>query len=90
MIPNNFVQKLEPYVRFIPVCPEVEIGLGIPRDVIRVVEKKGKRTLVQPTTGKELSKKMYKFSDSFLGSLETVDCRTPIEWRPAPRFERGF
>ncbi len=73
MIPNNFVQKLEPFVKFIPVCPEVEIGLGVPRDVIRVVEKKGKRLLIQPTTGKELSKKMYKFSDSFLGSLDTVD-----------------
>ena len=73
MIPNNFVQKLEPFVRFIPVCPEVEIGLGVPRDVIRVVEKKGNRQLVQPTTGKELSKKMYKFANSFLGSLDTVD-----------------
>ena len=73
MIPNNFVQKLEPYVKFIPVCPEVEIGLGVPRDIIRVVEKKGRRQLVQPTSGKELSKKMYKFADSFLGSLDTVD-----------------
>ena len=73
MIPNNFVQKLEPFVQFIPVCPEVEIGLGVPRDIIRVVEKKGKRLLVQPTSGKELSKKMYKFADGFLNSLETAD-----------------
>lgn len=73
MIPNNFIQKLEPFVKFIPVCPEVEIGLGIPRDVIRVVEKKGKKLLVQPTSGKELSKPMYKFAQEFLNSLETVD-----------------
>ncbi len=73
MIPNNFVQKLEPFVKFVPICPEVEIGLGVPRDIIRVVEKKGKRQLVQPTSGKELSKKMYSFADSFLQSLETVD-----------------
>lgn len=73
MIPNNFVQKLEPFVKFIPVCPEVEIGLGVPRDIIRVVEKKGKRLLVQPTTGKEVSKPMYKFADGFLNSLDTVD-----------------
>ncbi|MEM7009497.1 MAG: DUF523 and DUF1722 domain-containing protein [Thermodesulfobacteriota bacterium] len=73
MIPNNFVQKLEPFVQFIPVCPEVEIGLGIPRDIIRVVEKKGKRELVQPTTGKALAKKMYSFSEKFLGSLDEVD-----------------
>jgi uncharacterized protein YbgA (DUF1722 family)/uncharacterized protein YbbK (DUF523 family) len=73
MIPNNFVQKLEPFVKFVPVCPEVEIGLGVPRDVIRVVEKKGKKLLVQPTTGKELSKQMYKFADGFLNSLNSVD-----------------
>lgn len=73
MIPNNFVQKLQPYVKFLPVCPEVEIGLGIPRDIIRVVEKKGNRLLVQPTTGKEVSKEMYKFADGFLNSLDTVD-----------------
>ncbi|MFA9407710.1 MAG: YbgA family protein [Candidatus Dadabacteria bacterium] len=73
MIPNNFVQKLEPFVKFVPVCPEVEIGLGVPRDVIRVVEVKGKKLLVQPTTGKEVSKSMYKFADGFLNSLESVD-----------------
>jgi len=73
MIPNNFVQKLEPFVKFVPVCPEVEIGLGVPRDIIRVVEKKGKKLLVQPTTGKELSKPMYKFAESFLNSLDAVD-----------------
>ena len=73
MIPNNFVQKLEPFVTFKPVCPEVEIGLGVPRDIIRVVQKNGKKKLVQPTTGKELSNKMYKFAEGFLNSLETVD-----------------
>ena len=73
MIPNNFVQKLEPFVKFVPVCPEVEIGLGVPRDVIRVVEKKGKKLLVQPTTGKELSKQIYKFADGFLNSLDSAD-----------------
>ena len=73
MIPNNFVQKLEPFVKFVPVCPEVEIWLGVPRDVIRVVEVKGKKLLVQPTTGKEVSKSMYKFADGFLNSLESVD-----------------
>ncbi|MEE8043635.1 MAG: DUF523 domain-containing protein, partial [Thermodesulfobacteriota bacterium] len=73
MIPNNFVQKLEPFVKFMPICPEVEIGLGIPRDIIRVVEKNGEKFLLQPTTGKELSKQMYKFAERFLSSLDSVD-----------------
>ncbi|MCZ6865106.1 MAG: DUF523 and DUF1722 domain-containing protein, partial [Candidatus Dadabacteria bacterium] len=73
MIPNNFVQKLEPFVKFVPICPEVEIGLGTPRDIIRVVEKNGEKFLLQPTTGKELSKQMYKFAERFLSSLDSVD-----------------
>ncbi|MCK5710468.1 MAG: DUF1722 domain-containing protein [Deltaproteobacteria bacterium] len=73
MIPNNFVQRLEPFVKFVPICPEVEIGLGIPRGIIRVVEKNGEKFLLQPATGKELSKQMYKFAESFLNSLDLVD-----------------
>ncbi len=73
MIPNNFVQALEPYVKFLPVCPEVEIGLGIPRDPIRIVSKKGMRKLIQPSTGRDLSKLMNEFSDKHLGALGEVD-----------------
>jgi len=74
MIPNNFTQSLEPYVKFIPICPEVEIGLGIPRDVIRVVQsKRGHKKLVQPSTDRDLTKKMSGFSNKFLNSLEAVD-----------------
>jgi uncharacterized protein YbbK (DUF523 family) len=32
IIASDFVDKLKPYVSFIPVCPEVEIGLGVPRE----------------------------------------------------------
>lgn len=73
MIPNNFVQKLEPFVDFKPVCPEVEIGLGIPRDPVRIVNKKGNRKLVQPTTGRDLTSLMRSFSEKYLNSLTEVD-----------------
>lgn len=73
MIPNNLVQALEPFVKFLPVCPEVEIGLGIPRDPIRIVNKKGVRKLVQPSSGRDLTKLMTGFADKYLGSLGEVD-----------------
>ncbi|MEQ9618937.1 MAG: DUF523 and DUF1722 domain-containing protein [Deltaproteobacteria bacterium] len=73
MIPNNFVQRLEPFVDFRPVCPEVEIGLGIPRDPVRVVNKKGDRKLVQPSTGRDLTSLMRSFSEKHLNSLSHVD-----------------
>lgn len=35
-IPFDLVRELEPWVEYRPVCPEVEIGLGVPRDTIRL------------------------------------------------------
>ncbi len=73
MIPNNFVQALEPFVQFLPVCPEVEIGLGVPRDPIRIISKKGARKLVQPSSDRDITGLMNTFSDKYLGALGEVD-----------------
>jgi uncharacterized protein YbgA (DUF1722 family)/uncharacterized protein YbbK (DUF523 family) len=73
IIASDFVEKLKPYVEFVPVCPEVEIGLGVPRSPIRLVSRNGKIRLIQPSTGLDLSEKMEEFSGSFLGSLKAVD-----------------
>lgn len=72
VIPDKAVQRLKPYVEFIPICPEVEIGLGVPRDVIRIIDGEEER-LVQPKTGKDLTSAMNDFSDSFLGAIPDVD-----------------
>jgi uncharacterized protein YbgA (DUF1722 family)/uncharacterized protein YbbK (DUF523 family) len=73
IIASEFVEKLKPYVNFIPVCPEVSIGLSIPRDPIRIVLVKGEKRLLQPATGLDFTDKMKKFSESFLDSLDEVD-----------------
>jgi uncharacterized protein YbgA (DUF1722 family)/uncharacterized protein YbbK (DUF523 family) len=73
MIASEFVEKLKPYVSFIPVCPEVEIGLGVPRDPIRIVLVNGEKRLLQPATGIDCTEKMETFSKSFLNSLDAVD-----------------
>jgi uncharacterized protein YbgA (DUF1722 family)/uncharacterized protein YbbK (DUF523 family) len=72
VIPDKAVQRLQPYVEFIPVCPEVEIGLGVPRDVIRIVEGKEQK-LIQPKTGEDLTSTMKDFSKAFLSQLTEVD-----------------
>jgi len=68
------VEKLKPQVNFIPVCPEMEIGLGVPRNPIRIVLVNGENKLMQPSTGIDFTEKMSTFADSFLSSLtEEVD-----------------
>lgn len=73
MIRSDFVKALAPHVRYRPVCPEVEVGLGIPRDPIRLVASGDRNRLVQPRTGRDLTDDMEAFADRFLGRLDGVD-----------------
>ena len=68
-ISSDFVKKLKKFVDFKSVCPEVEIGLGIPRNPIRIVEKKDLK-LIQPETKKDVTKDMNNFSNEFLKNLK--------------------
>ncbi|PDY46800.1 YbgA family protein [Bacillus pseudomycoides] len=67
------IRNLQPFVTFIPVCPEVEIGLGIPRETIRIIEDSGIHKLVQPSTREDVTERMQRFSDQFLSTLLDVD-----------------
>lgn len=71
-IPDAVVDALKPYVEFLPVCAEVEIGLGVPRPPIRLVQGDPVR-LVQPETGQDLTARMEAFSREFLEGLSEVD-----------------
>lgn len=73
LIPSDFVNALKPHVDFIPVCPEVEIGLGVPRSSLRIVSSNGEPRLIQPTTGLDVTEKIRTFSTQFLSSLSDVD-----------------
>ena len=73
MIDAPFVDKLKDHVLFRPVCPEVEIGLGVPRKPIRIVRVDDGNTLYQPATGKDLTIPMQNFLPAFLDSLTEVD-----------------
>ena len=72
-ISSEFVRKLDGFVEVIQVCPEVEIGLGIPRDPIRVVRSREGQRLVQPATGRDVTDDMVVFSKRFLDALPPGD-----------------
>ena len=69
MISSDFVKKIKNFVEFIPICPEYEIGLGIPRKPIRIIEKNKNLRLVQPETEKDLTNEMNTFSRKFIKDL---------------------
>jgi uncharacterized protein YbbK (DUF523 family) len=72
MLEDDFVAALGRYVRFVQVCPEVGIGLGVPRDPIRIVDT-GSRRLVQPSTGRDLTESMRAFAAEWLNGVGQVD-----------------
>ena len=73
MVRAPFIEKLMPHVDLDPVCPEVEIGLGVPRDPIWLVAVDGARRLVQPTTGRDVTDRMEAFGARFLEERGEVD-----------------
>ncbi|NIN01170.1 MAG: DUF1722 domain-containing protein [candidate division Zixibacteria bacterium] len=73
IISSEAVRKLRGQVEFVPVCPEVEIGLGIPRDPVRIISTDGKPTLLQPATNRDVTEKMEKFAKTFLDSFKEID-----------------
>jgi len=76
MIGNDLVRRLKESgaIEFIPVCMESEIGLGVPRDPVRIVQgKDGRKRLIQPTTGRDVTDLAVQFSEGFMASLKEVD-----------------
>ncbi|MEW5825950.1 MAG: DUF523 and DUF1722 domain-containing protein [Candidatus Bipolaricaulota bacterium] len=67
------VERIKPFVDVVTVCPEVEIGLGVPRSPIRLVGPLGAARLVQPETGKDVTEAMARFADTFLAEIGACD-----------------
>jgi len=73
MITSHIVRELKRDAAFIHVCPESDIGLGVPRDPVRIVRIEGENRLIQPATGRDVTEKMQRFSEAFLQSLPPID-----------------
>lgn len=73
VLESRFVDALRDHVEFVQVCPEVGMGLGVPRDPIRIEATAGDIRLVQPSTGRDLTEAMHRFAETFLDGLGEVD-----------------
>lgn len=61
---------LAPYVEFVPVCPEVECGLPVPREAMRLVGDPDAPRLMTQKTGKDLTDQMQGWIATRLRTLE--------------------
>jgi len=69
MTQSEFVARLARLVRLVPICPELEVGLGVPRAPVRIVTGGKTQRLVQPDTGRDLSETMAVFARDYLEGL---------------------
>jgi uncharacterized protein YbgA (DUF1722 family)/uncharacterized protein YbbK (DUF523 family) len=73
IVNDDFINKLKKHIDFISLCPEVEIGLGVPRQKLIVKETKDSKRLFQPDTDKDFTEKIIEFTDKALTYLTEVD-----------------
>lgn len=73
IVNDAFINKLKQYIDFINVCPEVEIGLGVPRKRLIVVKTENSKRFLQPETGEDFTERIIKFAEETLASLPEVD-----------------
>ena len=48
VLSSPFVESLKPHVNYCTACPEAEIGLGVPRNPVRLILQNGAIELFQP------------------------------------------
>jgi len=56
-------QTLGQYFEFVPVCPEIEIGLGTPRETIRLVQIDGTTKMLGSKTSQDLTSRMNDYAE---------------------------
>lgn len=74
MIRDDYVRRLLDFVDVVKVCPELAIGLGAPRDSIRLVHRKGEDLkLLSSSRGIDYTEPMYQFAHIYAEKLRKHD-----------------
>ncbi len=75
VVKDDFVLKLREFCEIKTVCPEIGMGLGVPRDKIIVYVKDGEYRLLQPSTSRELTNDMEHFWNNLTANtnLDEID-----------------
>jgi uncharacterized protein YbgA (DUF1722 family)/uncharacterized protein YbbK (DUF523 family) len=71
---NDFLaDTLGAFAEFVPVCPEFEIGLGVPRETLRLERRAARVHLIAPGSGADLTAPMEAYAARRTAALEHED-----------------
>ncbi|CUT04947.1 YbgA family protein [Candidatus Chrysopegis kryptomonas] len=69
---DEIVDRIKSLFNLVHVCPEVGIGLGVPRKTIKLQKVKNSIRAIQDETGIDLTDELEKFAKNFLNELGQV------------------
>jgi len=72
-IADELVESLKPFVEIITICPEADIGLGTPRQPVRLVQQGDQVRMVQPSSGADVTDAMHTYIDKQSAELTEID-----------------
>ena len=72
------------WVRWVPVCPEVDIGLPIPRPTIRLENHDGTVRLVNPRSREDLTDRMRSYAEDKVAELQQLELDGYVLKRASP------
>jgi len=75
---------LEPFVEWVPVCPELELGLGVPREPVRLVGRPEAPRLVAARSGADHTEAMRAFAQARVAALAKQDLAGFITKKDSP------
>ncbi len=78
------VDVLGPFVEWVPVCPELEVGMGVPREPIRLVGKASAPRVVADRSGRDWTEEMRAFAERRVAELAALDLSGYVTKKDSP------
>jgi uncharacterized protein YbgA (DUF1722 family)/uncharacterized protein YbbK (DUF523 family) len=75
---------LAPFVEWIRVCPEVEVGMGVPRETLRLVNDGGDTRMITTRTAIDHTDSMRAYARRRTRQLESMDLRGYVLKKDSP------
>jgi uncharacterized protein YbbK (DUF523 family)/uncharacterized protein YbgA (DUF1722 family) len=75
---------LGPFVEWVPVCPELEVGMGVPREPVRLVGAAAAPRLVGHESGADRTAAMLRFAEGRVRELEHLDLDGYVTKKDSP------
>jgi uncharacterized protein YbbK (DUF523 family) len=73
-----------PHVQWVPVCPEQEVGMGVPREPVHLVGDTADPRMIAERSGKDWTRSMHRFNVQHVRTLKELELSGCIFKKDSP------